>query len=150
MRLNTSVGSGEWFVFRREEKEVVEFQVRRIPALKAKEIEVRHLGRQRPRKISKGVTLIEYDVEKSERVIVEKASYALLDSRNVELPVEDLPAFPATGKVKDGYALLDGQWTDEVKAQAFATLPALAVWIVEKATSLEVTAQEDEEGKGQS
>jgi hypothetical protein len=151
MRLIKTTAEGQWCVYLEKDGEKLEGRVRRVPALKAKEIENRHLGRKRTRTIRKGATVIEHDVEKSEAVIVEKADFALVELRGGwELPAEDVPAIPAA-EAKDGFVRLDPHWSNpEVRAQAFAAFPALALWALEQAGEQEVSAQEDEEGKGRS
>lgn len=151
MRLITSDKQGEWFVHSVDEKtkERMEYQIRRIPAGKAKEIEIRLLGHKRESTWRQGARVVVHDVVKSEAVIVEKAAYALLDSKGCELPAECVPSLTDVTP-KDGYVLLDGHWSDAVKAEAFAAVPELALWVVEQAGKLQAQAQEDEAGKAAS
>jgi hypothetical protein len=151
MRLITSDKQGEWFVHSKDEKtgERMEYQIRRIPAGKAKEIEIRHLGKKRHSTWKKGVRVIEHDVDQGEAVVKEKAAYALIDSKGCELPAEDVPSLSGVTP-KDGYVTLDGHWSDAVKAEVFEAVPALALWIVEQSGKLETSALEDEAGKERS
>lgn len=121
--------------------------VRRIPAAVTEEIELDVLGHKRQAKYKKGVQLIDYDVARSKEITRRKAMYALVDSYGkAELPAEDVPALSASAQ--DGFVVLDGHWTDEVKRQVFEAYPQMAVDVVSKADELDAQALEEEEGKG--
>jgi hypothetical protein len=150
MRLVAPADRGVWFTFTEDRNtgEKVEFEVRRIPAAVAKEIENDVLGWKRQTKVKKGVQLIDYTVEESEEMTYRKAVYALRNSRGgAELPAVDVPALAAIDGASE-FVTLDGRLTDEVKRQVFEAFPNIALWVVEKANTLDAQAQEEEEGKG--
>lgn len=151
MRLATHADQGEWFPFTEDKKtgEKVEFEVRRIPAAVAKQIENEILGHKRQSKWKKGVQLVDYEVERSEEITLRKAMYALRNSRGgAELPASDVPALPAPGDDPSAFVKLDGRWSDEVKRQVFEAFPHIPLFVVEKAEGLDAKAKEEEEGKG--
>lgn len=149
MKLAVAAAQGEWFVWSEDKKtgEKVQFEIRRIPAEEAKRIEREVLGHKRQAKYKKGVQLIDYDVDESEEISYRKAAYALLNSRGgAELPADEIPAIASSAGAT--HVTLDGQWSPEVKRQAFQAFPSIATWVVEKAEQLDARAAEEEEGKG--
>lgn len=153
MRLAAPADRGEWFTFTTDDHgERAEFQIRRIPASVDRRIEADVLGIKRQVKFKRGAQILDYEVDRSQEITFRKAVYALVESRGAELPVADVPLLAHAGEGTitgaGAFATLDGHWTDEVKRQVFDAFPPIALWVVEKAQSLDARAREDEEGKG--
>ena len=132
---------GRWFPW----KGKAEFKVRRVPRAKLREFEVQSYGKEFAFLPGGGSKI---DRLKVERYNQRKASYALLDSRNVQIP-RALLAGTELAEGEGVVAPLDGKWTDAVKDAVFRET-GLAKLIAEWADELseiaaaEVAASEEE------
>lgn len=134
---------GVWFKYPDEEGEI-EFKIRPISPARSTEIERKFLGKSRSFKFNEkdGTRTLEVDLDALDRVALEKAKFALIDSRNAEVEVgdDDSKAFyskllrreVAVGEM----VTLDGQWVPEVKDRVFGSAYDLVAFAVDKSTEL--------------
>lgn len=146
---------GEWFTWREEGGERIEFLIRRLPPAESARIERQILGAKWEIRYRRKAAVQEFDRDRTQRVNRAKATYCLLDSRGFEAE----PAGPA-GAEELGKALgqpvepgtvvsLDGRWTDPVKALMFERMPQIVDFVGTKALELEgEDAQDEEEASG--
>jgi len=166
MKLLTT--AAEWELFQEDEStgEMVELQVRPVPAPLLRDMEIRHLGRKRSYHQKKGVQIVEVDVDKGEALADEKAAYSLMDSRG-RFRTDD-PASPRkpsgfeveVGESGEFYSKelgqpitgdsvrLDGHWTPAIKAHLFRHYPSLVVWVNERAAAKTKKGKEEEADLG--
>jgi len=149
MRLSSTEGT--WFPFNQD----CEFLIRPIPSGLDKELYIKHFGRTQKIRRKKGMEIIDLDLEKTSALAIDRVTYALLESKNAEIPAiseEDVTFYGAVlvrEIAKGDYFKLDGHWTPDVKARALPLLPNVVQFVVEKANQLigKSREEEDEEGK---
>lgn len=154
--LTDAKDNGSWFTFSKDGagNPAIEFKVRRVPGAKEREIEFRILGYKAALRHRRGEALQELDMRKLGDVNVEKAVYALVDSRGCEIDVQTDVDAQLFGKelgtpVKVGEEIsLDTRWTDPLRERVLSEMDALVTWVGRKTKQLEATETEDEEGKG--
>jgi hypothetical protein len=133
---------GVWF----EYGEGAAFKVRRIPTGLDRETYFRCFGKRAEVRRKDGAVISDTNLEASQRYTQELARYALVDSRNAEVPAEYAKA--AGIEVETELASLDGLWSDKVKEVIFAEVPSLAAWVLAKANSLTAQAAEEDAALG--
>lgn len=134
---------GVWFKYPDEEGEI-EFKIRSISPARAVEIERKYLGKNRSFKFNErdGTRTLDVDLEALDRVALEKAKFALLDSKNAEVEVGDEDAKTFYSKLLrrelsiGEMVSLDGQWVPEVKDRIFSSAYEIASFVVDKSTEL--------------
>jgi hypothetical protein len=95
---------------------------------------------------------MDFDVERSRRINVQRASWALRDSRHVNVKLGDSDAaeewqrlLGLTETPEVGARVrLDGHWNEAVKARVLGEHAELAMWVVGKAAEQRAHAQEIE------
>lgn len=131
---------GRWFAW----KGKAEFKVRRVPRAKLRELEIQSYGREHTFLAGGGS---KFDRVKVDRYTTRKAVYALLDSRNVQIPRAllagtELEGAPPDHSISLTTVTLDGKWTDQVKEIVFRET-GLATLIVQWADEMSEIAAEE-------
>jgi hypothetical protein len=130
------------------------FFVRRITTAKSREIENSIFGRKRAVRVKRGMSEVEQDIPKSDEVTRQKAYFALIDTKNVEVGIGDDAAAAEYSKilgreVKKGETVcLDGKWGQDLKEFFFAAHHDFAAWVVNKGEQQEVEAKAEEDDLG--
>jgi hypothetical protein len=133
--------AGEWKAFGNTG---IEAKLRPILPTKQKEIERRHSGSklQLEANPETGFRKVEFDVDETDAIVLEKACFALVDTRGAEVTAEDDAEKAFFGKIL-GKAIevgdtisLDGMWKEEVKRHVLAQAPNSATKAQEGEASL--------------
>lgn len=149
---------GTWFPFTLRadgERHRVEFLVRKVPPAKEDELTFRHYGRKLQLRFKRGEQLIDRDAEKLLAYAIEKASFALVDTRGFP-PIEAAdPEMAATlsevlsRTVPVGEEItLDGAWTPGLKKLVFGAFRNVLGFVNGKADELAGAEAEEEEDLG--
>src|SRR5262245_39824585 len=161
MRGNPEAHTGVWHVFQVDQDtgKQVRFLIRPLPEQKEREIGRKHLGRKFETLIKRrGKASVEHDLDKMDAANAEAAEWCWIDSDAFVGLAEDAEAaeehtkllgFPV--KVGEPFAF-DGHLTLNVKRHLIRAHHQLAAWIVDKAKTQQLRAEEDREeeeaGKG--
>jgi len=139
---DSSALDGQWFVFRRATQEGdkdAEFKIRLVPGSKDREFFSRRFG-------LKAKADGRVDMQKAAEAGLDRACYALVDSRNATVPAKFLVSLP--GDEGERTVLLDGKLTDTVKRELLGTVSAIFKFVEGRSKALVQAEEDDEEGKG--
>lgn len=133
---------GQWFKYPDESGEI-ELKIRAISPSKATEIERKHLGRSRSFKFNEkeGTRVVDIDTQALERIALEKAGFALIDSKNAEVEVGDEDARTFYSKLTrrevsvGDMVSLDGLWVPELKDRIFRDAGDIVAFVIEKSSA---------------
>lgn len=155
---------GEWEVFRTEGDDDVAlkdpdklpaFRIRRMPDELGRNLEREVLG-QKTRVLLKGAEVaVDTEGVRQAEVNLRKASWCLLDSRNVEHAVGDQAAAEEWARYIGAPVVvgqdfdLSGKWTPEVKRAYFKDYSEVVGWILSRSRRKAKVHREEEEGKGE-
>jgi hypothetical protein len=149
----TEDAKGEWFVYAEEGDQKIEVCIRPLPPGEERRIENKYLGRERKVTFTTEGRQTITNADKNVEYHAERALLALVDTRGADITIGDAGAAELWAKalgesVSVGQTIvLDGRWTKDVKEQAFADAPEVAMWISLKAASLRVRAAKEEAKK---
>lgn len=163
------IGGSRWFTFAEEGNERAEFLIRHPTQDFASRLQIQIYGRTYENRFKKGATIRTGDLQKDIEFGRRWVAAALIDSRNVELPVPtqgdgfvdevvDLaPLYSALSKelgheVKGGeFVKMDGHWTPETKGLLIPHVDAALISFVQDCLAEMSEAQAKQatkEGKG--
>lgn len=137
------------FVIGRDHGEPVRAKVQAVPAAVDRDLRRQALGDVKSRR--SGSQPLYRSVERAEDLTRLRAEYALLDTKNFRLAVEDADAAQRYGtllkrELKVGEeVLLDGCWSPDLKAAVFADFPSFAAKIDDLSQSISQADFEEEE-----
>jgi len=141
---------GQWFVWKQEGEETIEFKVRHLPPAERKRINLKHLGKKRRLSLGNRVEQ-EYEVNAQAEATREMAAYCLMDSKGFTFPAGPMLAerlTEALGEKVGASVTLDGHWSEDVKdlmlRSGFGA--ELQAFIDEKAAEI-LQQKKDEEGE---
>jgi hypothetical protein len=137
--------TGEWVRFPDDTSDA-ELLIRPLPDSKSNEIDLKHYPRRQKVRMTKGdepLQEVELDRIAFRKASYEKAAFALVDSRGIEIEVGDDPAArfysritKETANVGDAISL-DGKWLPEIKDRIFNDFEQVFVpFILEKSTKM--------------
>lgn len=124
--------------------------VRPVPSDVDRELRRRTLGDVRSRRAGK--ELLARALDRQDQYTAARAAYALLDTQNFAVGLMNQAAADVYSALlkrelkAGGEALLDGSWTDDVKARIFAKYPRFASKVSDLADSI---TQDDLEEEGE-
>lgn len=155
---NAEGGQGAWspLTLKVEGTRVhVELLIRKVPSGKDDELQFRHYGRKLQLRFRRGEQLIDRDPEKLLAYAIDKASFALLDSRG--FPAIEAADLEMAAKLSEvlGRAVpigeeipLDGAWTPGLKRLVFSTWRDVLAFVNKTADELAIVETEEEEDLG--
>lgn len=132
-----------------DNKKPIRFKLQPVPAAVTKQLRARFTEGKRAEKIGKQPAARVAQLH--EDFVRDRAAYALLDSENFAIVIGD-------DKAREKYSealgrevqleeeiVLDGAWTDEVKALVLTFSPPIADWINHKVDEMSALEAEEEE-----
>lgn len=145
---------GQWVPFRLRDdgaSKTCQLKIRRLPKSKESELQFRHYGRKLVWKNGRR----EIDREALDAYAIDKACYALLDSKDFpEIEADDAEVAELLSKAM-GRAVavgekvkVDGTWSDELKRLLFDSYGDFAAFVNAKADAAAGLSDEDEEDLG--
>jgi len=147
---NPDNDEGNWVVYQKEGD--IQFRVRQIPDKVDAQMQKKVTGRRiQTVKFRRGVSESDVDLDESAALAVERARYALLDSKNLKIVARDeegasdiTKALGAPVKIGE-QVCLDGHWTQAVKDYVFERFGGLCPWIVEASNRQRMRSSEEEQ-----
>jgi hypothetical protein len=143
-----------WFPYQVEgapkDETPAQFKIRRIPAAKAREVELVTVGRKRVIRLRNQKNQeIDFDVDKNAEGNRELAVWALLDAKDATTFVETEALAKALGiPVGTDDVPLDGRLSSEaVKVALLDEIPGLTNWVLARSASMHAKVVEEAEGK---